>query len=85
MAKEKLSINQKMGLAELNPTGKDVDAVSKIAEVGKSTAYKGLREGKLYKHIEAVEQKNRELFVENQLLKSALASKNNGKKSARHS
>jgi len=89
MRKEKLSNDQKKGIAALNPSGKAIDALSKITKTSKSTVYKAKREGKLLNHIDAVEQSNRELTVQNGLLKLALSSKNGkkskGKKSAGHS
>ena len=84
MAKEKLSKEQKKGIAALNPSGKAIDALSQITNTSKSTVYKGNREGKLLNHIDEVEKSNRQLTVQNQLLKMALSSKK-GKKSSRHS
>lgn len=84
MAKEKLSKKQKKGIAALNPSGKAIDALSQITNTSKSTVYKAKREGKLLNHIDTVEKSNRELTVQNQLLKIALSSKK-GKKSSGHS
>lgn len=84
MAKEKLSKKQKKGIAALNPSGKAIDALSQITNTGKSTVYKAKREGKLLNYIDAVETSNRELIVQNQLLKMALSTKKS-KKSSGHS
>lgn len=81
MAKEKFSKKQKKAIADLNPAGKVIDLLSQITNTGKSTVYKAKREGKLLNRIDTVEKFNRELMVENQLLKMAL-SKKNGKKSS---
>ena len=84
MAKEKLSKKQKKGIAALNPSGKTIDILSQITNTSKGTVYKAKREGNLLNHIDAVEKSNRELTVQNQLLKMALSSKNS-KKSSGHS
>lgn len=84
MAKEKLSEKQKKGIAALNPSGKAIDALSQITNVCKTTIYKAKREGNLLNRIDAIEQSNRELIVQNQLLKMALSSKKS-KKSLSHS
>ncbi len=84
MAKEKLSKKQKKGIAALNPSGKAIDALSQITNTSKSTVYKAKREGKLLNHIDTVEKSNRELTVQNQLLKMTLSNKK-GKKSSGHS
>ncbi len=84
MAKEKLSKKQKKGIAALNPSGKAIDALSQITNTSKSTVYKAKREGNLLNHIDTVEKSNRELTVQNQLLKMALSSKKS-KKSSGHS
>lgn len=81
MAKEKLSDKQKKGIAALDPSGKEIDALSQITGASKSTVYKGKREGKLLNKIDTVEKSNRELTVQNQILKMDLFSKE-GKKSA---
>ncbi len=75
MAREKLSQNQKKGIAALNPSGKVIDILSQITNTSKSTVYKAKREGILLNHIDAVEKSNRELAVQNQLLKMALSTK----------
>ena len=84
MAKEKLSKKQKKGIAALNPSGKAIDALSQITNTSKSTVYKAKREGNLLNHIDTVEKSNRELTVQNQLLKMALSSIRS-RKSAGHS
>lgn len=84
MAKEKLSKKQKKGIAALNPSGKAIDALSQITNTSKSTVYKAKREGKLLNHIDTVEKSNRELTVQNQLLKMTLSTKKS-KKSSGHS
>ena len=85
MAKDKLSNTQKKGIAKLNPQGRAVDAVAEITGVCKATVYKAKREGKLLNHIDTVEQTNRELNVQNQILKTALQSQTIKKNSSRHS
>ena len=84
MAKEKLSKKQKKGIAALNPSGKTIDILSQITNTSKSTVYKAKREGNLLNHIDTVEKSNRELTVQNQLLKMELSSKKS-KKSSGHS
>lgn len=84
LAKEKLSNDQKKGIAVLNPSGKMIDALSKITKTSKSTVYKAKREGNLLNQIDEIEKSNRELTVQNQFLKMTLSSKK-GKKSSGHS
>lgn len=81
--KDKLSKTQKQNIAKLNPSGKAVDFVSKIAGTSKSTVYKAKREGDLINKLEQSELQNRQLVVENTLLKTAI-SKQSKKKSAKH-
>lgn len=69
MAKEKLSNEQKKGIAALNPSGKSaIDALSQITGVCNSTVYKAKREGTLLNQVDAAEKKIRELIVQTQLI-----------------
>lgn len=81
--KDKLSNTQKQNIAKLNPSGKAVDFVSEIAKTSKSTVYKAKREGNLLNKLEQAESENRQLVVENTILKTAI-SQNSKKKSAKH-
>lgn len=74
---------QKKGIALLDPTGKVVDLISSIANTSKSTVYQAKREGRLLNKIEQMDSKNRELIVQNEILKAAL--KQNSKKASGHS
>ena len=74
---------QKRDIALLDPTGKAVDLISSIANTSKSTVYQAKREGRLLNKIEQMDFKNRELIVQNGILKAAL--KQNNKKSSGHS
>lgn len=84
MAHEKFSDAQKKSMAKLDPHGRDVDLLSIITDVSKTTIYKAKREGALLNQIEKIERKNRELIVKNQVLKTMLSQKGSGQRK-RHS
>ncbi len=80
LAREKLSDDQKRSIANVAPSGKLVEDIRIIANVkSKSTIYKAEREGRLLNRIDALEESNRKLVVENgvlRLLNDKLASGN---------
>ena len=68
MAREKLSDEQKKGIAALNPSGPAIKALSQITGVCSSTVYKAKREGTLLNQIDAAEKRIRELIVQTQFI-----------------
>ena len=84
MSHEKFSNAQKKSMAKLDPHGREIDLLSIITDVSKTTIYKAKREGALLNRIEMIEKRNRELIVENQVLQSMLSQKGSGQRK-RHS
>lgn len=52
MAHEKFSDDQKKCIAKLDPCGQNVDILSRLTRVSKTTIYKAKREGNLLNKIE---------------------------------
>ena len=74
MAKEKVSSKQKRAVAQINPVGKQqMRGIAQLLNVSVPTAYKARKEGNYLNKIDELELINRQMQVENQILKSQFA------------